>query len=76
MDTMDKAYGKLWKLIDKKEIYLETLDFGDVCRRIGAPRKEMDSLLVEELGFCGDELLIALRRKSEQKFFIQMQNAQ
>ena len=76
MDTLEKAYSHLWNLVRRNAPILNTLDFDAVCRRIGAPRKELDALLVKELGFSGDELLIALCRKSEQNFFIQMQNAQ
>jgi len=63
MKSTNIAYQKLWDLIDKEEIHLKTLDFGSVCERIGAPEKEMDELLLRELGYTGYELLVTLRHR-------------
>jgi len=64
MKTLEKAYSDLWHLVDKEEIYLKTVDFDLVCKMINAPRKEMDDLLIEELGYSGEELLKTFREKA------------
>ena len=58
-----KAYKALWNLVDRKEIHLHTLDFEAVCRRLHTPQAELDSLLMEELGYTGGELLKELRHR-------------
>ncbi|MBO4434838.1 MAG: hypothetical protein J5769_05240 [Bacteroidales bacterium] len=63
MKTTSKAYKALWKLIDKEEIHLHTLDFSYVCNRIGASEEELDKLLTQELGYTGRELLRELRHR-------------
>lgn len=63
MRTAMKAYEKLWELVDREEIHLRTLDFDAVCRRLRAPQAELDTLLMEELGYTGAELLRELRRR-------------
>ena len=63
MKTVEKAYKTLWNLIDREEIHLHTLDFAAVCDRLNVRREELDSLLVEELGYTGSELLLALRQR-------------
>ena len=63
MKTAIKAYRKLWNLVNREEIHLHTLDFSAVCRRLDTPQAELDTLLMEELGYTGDELLRELRHR-------------
>lgn len=63
MKTASKAYNDLWTLIDKESIHLKTLDFSAVCERIGANEKELEAILLRELGYTGYELLVELRRR-------------
>ena len=62
MRTLGENYELLEKLVDEEMIYLAPeYDFGRVCRLLGAPRAEMDSLLECELGLDGDALFASLR---------------
>ena len=62
MRTLEENYELLEKLVDEEMIYLAPeYDFGRVCRLLGAPRAEMDSLLECELGLDGDALFASLR---------------
>lgn len=63
MKTVEKAYKSLWKLIDKEQIHLHTLDFTSVCERLHANEAQLNALLEEELGYNGAELLLALRQR-------------
>lgn len=63
MKTSLKAYKKLWRLVARDEIHLRTSDFAAVCRRIGSPQAELDTLLMEELGYTGSEMLRELRHR-------------
>lgn len=63
MKTANKAYKELWNLVNREEIHLRTLDFSAVCRRLHTPQAELDTLLEEELGYTGAELLRELRHR-------------
>lgn len=63
MKTTLKAYKKLWLLVDREEIHLHTSDFSAVCRRLDTSQAELDTLLMEELGYTGSELLRELRHR-------------
>ena len=59
----DGTYARFERLLDDEKLYLDPcVTFSSLCRLSGAPRRDMDRLLVEELGVGGSDLLRIYRR--------------
>lgn len=62
MRTVEESYAVLEQLVDEERIYLDPdYPFDRVCRLLGVPRREMDALLLRELGVDGASLFASLR---------------
>lgn len=49
--------------MDDEEVWRdESLDFAGVCEMIGADQEALETLLSEELGYLGDELMEVYRK--------------
>ena len=49
-------YAAFEKAMDEDKVYLD-LDFEEICLALGADRKALDRLLMEETGFSGQGLV-------------------
>ena len=59
------AYILFEKLLDEEKIYFDpTLSFEEICLLTGISPEPLNNLLIEEHGFCGDEIL-AIYRNAE-----------
>ena len=62
MITLLAAYAVFWELLDRERIYLDdSLDFSTVCDYIGIDRERLDTLLIEETGMHGQDILAHFR---------------
>ena len=62
MFTLLTAYAVFWDLLDRERIYLDPgLDFTTVCENMGIARERLDSLLYEETGMHGQDILAHFR---------------
>lgn len=62
MFTFCEAYGVFEKLMNEEKVFLlPELTFEDVCGWLGVPTSELDSLIKEELGLGGEELMTSYR---------------
>ena len=62
MITLLASYAVFWDLLDRERIYRdENLDFPTVCDFIGIACDRLDSLLLEETGFHGQDILAHFR---------------
>ena len=62
MITLLGAYAVFWELLDRERIYLDRgLDFTTVCDYIGIAAHRLDSLIYEETGLHGQEVLTHFR---------------
>lgn len=64
MCASDEKYELLERLLNEEKVYLDrTLSFARICSWLGVRRKEMDDLLINELGMDGESILARLRRQ-------------
>lgn len=59
---MKNAYIEFERLMDEEKVYMcETLSFEDICRMAGTEKDALESVLIEELGVGGEDLLATYR---------------
>ncbi len=63
MEKLFSVYAEFEKMVVEDRIYEDdTVDFASICGALGVSPEELDKLLVEELGYTGEEYLAELRR--------------
>lgn len=64
MDMIKEAYAEFGRLMVEEKIYLDpSLDYGELCRRLGVESYLLDEFLLDELGMTGEELIAVFRRE-------------
>lgn len=64
MDMIKEAYAEFGRLMVEEKIYLDlSLDYGELCHRLGVESYLLDELLLDELGMTGEELIAVFRRE-------------
>ena len=63
MEKLLEKYEAFERLMDVEEIWRdESLDFAGICALAGADPEELETVLSEELGYLGDELVEVYRK--------------
>lgn len=58
MDRMEKIYKEFSTMLTEDKIYEDlTVSYADICRELGVSPSELDSVLLRELGYTGEELI-------------------
>lgn len=63
MEKLLEKYEAFERLMDVEEVWRdESLDFAGICALAGADPEELETVLSEELGYLGDELVEVYRK--------------
>lgn len=55
---MEKIYKEFSTMLTEDKIYEDlTVSYADICRELGVSPSELDSVLLRELGYTGEELI-------------------
>ena len=66
MRNLYRFYSLFEKLLDEDLIFIDhTMDFRRLCKAIGAPCRKLDSLIFDELGMGGDDVIKCYRDQWE-----------
>lgn len=59
---LEKIYKEFGVMLTEDKIYQDlTVSYEDICRELGILPSELDSLLLRELGYTGEEILAEYR---------------
>lgn len=60
--TLDEIYKEFGVMLTEDKIYQDPMvRYEDICRELGVLPSELDSLLLRELGYTGEEIMAEYR---------------